>query len=77
MFSVAEKRRIADQVQQILRATGHPELPAGEIRFKLHVAGAQAWSWADIENNGRITTPGVNPHNELQASKSRPRSAEF
>ena len=66
MFSVAQKRHIAEAVQQILRATNHPELPKGEITFHLHVAGAESWSWADIRNNGAVTTPVVNPHNEAQ-----------
>lgn len=69
MFSVAEKRAIADAVQQVLRATGHPELPPGEIQFALHVAGAESWSWADIRNNGAVTKPAINPHNEAQAKK--------
>jgi len=70
MFSVAEKRSIADAVQRILRETGHPELPDGEIAFSLHVCGAQAWSWADIQNNGAVKVPGVNPWNERQAQKA-------
>ena len=37
MFSVREKRDIADKIQNILRGTNHPELPAGEIEFHLHV----------------------------------------
>lgn len=65
MFSVRQKREIADAVQQILRATNHPELPEGEIQFRLAVSGAQEWSYADISNNGAVTRPGVNPHNEL------------
>jgi hypothetical protein len=69
MFSVQQKRDIADAVQRILRATNHPELPAGEIQFKLHVDGAEAWSWADIQNNGSVPTPGVNPWNEKQAKR--------
>lgn len=68
MFSVEQKRSIAEKVQQILRETGHPELPKGEIKFFLHVDGAEAWSWADIRNNGDVPTPGVNPHNEKQAA---------
>lgn len=64
MFSVAQKRAIAEAVQRILRDTQHPELPAGEIQFSLHVDGAEAWSWADIRNNGAVTVPGVNPWNE-------------
>jgi hypothetical protein len=68
MFSVQQKRDISDAVQQILRATGHAELPpTDEIRFALHVHGAESWSWADIQNNGAVGDPGVNPHNELMA----------
>lgn len=67
MFSVAQKRQIADAVQLILRATNHPELPPGEIQFALHVDGAESWSWADIRNNGAVTRPDVNPWNERQA----------
>lgn len=68
MFSVQQKRDISDAIQKILRDTGHPELPDTEIRFAIHVAGAESWSWADIRNNGAITNPGVNPHNEAQAN---------
>jgi len=66
MFSVRQKREIADAVQAILRATNHPELPDGEIVFKLHVEGAEPWSFADIRNNGAIVVPMVNPWNEAQ-----------
>jgi len=66
MFSVREKRTISDRVQQILRETNHPELPAGEISFLLHIDGAELWSWADIRNNGGVPVPAVNPWNELQ-----------
>lgn len=69
MFSTAQKRAIADQVQAILRATNHPELPAGEIQFDLHVDGAESWSYADIKNNGRVVDPVPNPWNEAQAEK--------
>lgn len=68
MFSVQQKRDIADAVQKVLRATNHPELPAGEISFHLHVDGAESRSWADIRNNAAVTNPGVNPWNEMQAS---------
>ena len=64
MFSVRQKREIADAVQKILRDTGRPELPEGEIQFSLHVQGAENWSWADIRNNGAVSNPDVNPHNE-------------
>jgi len=66
MFSIRQKREIADKVQTILRETHHPELPDGEIQFRLHVDGAEAWSWADITNNGAVPLPGVNPWNEAQ-----------
>jgi hypothetical protein len=66
MFSVSQKRQIADSVQSILRATNHPELPKGEIEFTLHVRGAEGWSWAQIQNNGAVRNPDVNPWNEMQ-----------
>jgi len=66
MFSVEQKRSIADKVQQILRDTNHPELPREEIQFSLHVDGAASWSWADIQNNGNVLNPSVNPWNEAQ-----------
>lgn len=69
MFSVREKREIADKVQAILRETNHPELPTGEIQFNLHVKGAQHWSWADIRNNDTVVNPTVNPWNERQDSQ--------
>lgn len=64
MFSVRQKREIAEAVQKILRDTDHPELPDGEIEFHLHVKGAENWSWADIRNNGDVGVPDINPHNE-------------
>jgi hypothetical protein len=74
MFSVQQKREIAEKVQQILRDTQHPELPKGEISFFLHVDGTEAWSWADIRNNGAVAEPEVNPWNE--EPRLRPQSAE-
>jgi hypothetical protein len=73
MFSVAQKRKIAEEVQRVLRETGHPELPQGEIQFHLHVEGAEDWSWADISNNGAVTSPSVNPWNEEQDGGARGR----
>lgn len=66
MFSIQQKRAIAEKVQAILRETGHPELRQGEIRFTLMVHGAEDWSWARIQNNGAVTNPTVNPWNEMQ-----------
>jgi hypothetical protein len=68
MFSIRQKREIADKVQAILRETNHPELPPGEIYFTLHVRGAESWSWADIRNNENVPEPEVNPWNEKQDS---------
>jgi hypothetical protein len=70
MFSVRQKRKISEKVQAILRETNHPELPAGEITFVLHVDGAETWSWAEICNNGAVTNPVVNPWNEKQEEAS-------
>jgi len=64
MFSTEQKRSISETVQKILKETGHDELPDGEIRFSLHVEGAESWSWADICNNGAVSEPSVNPWNE-------------
>lgn len=77
MFSVRQKREISDAVQKILRDTNHPELPAGEIQFRLMVDGDESWSWADIRNNGAVINPDINPHNELmdtQQTKEAPPS---
>lgn len=68
MFSVRQKREISEKVQAVLRETGHPELPEGEITFRLHVCGKELWSWTEIENNGRVSNPGVNLFNEMQDS---------
>jgi hypothetical protein len=68
MFSVRQKRLVAEAVQQILKATNHPELPEGEISFNLRVEGAESWSFANIKNNGeyRDKSPSINEWNELQ-----------
>ncbi len=70
MFSVRQKREIADAVQQILRSTNHPELPEGEIEFRLHVAGAGRLDYADIHNNGAVPEPEINSYNEQMDPRS-------
>lgn len=68
MFSIQDKRQISDAVQKILRETRHPELPKkGEIKFLLHVDGAESWSYADIQNNEAVKNPekGCNNWNEI------------
>ena len=69
MFSMTQKREIAEKIQQILKETNHPELPEGEVSFHIHIAGAESWSWADINNNASVSNPGINLHNEMQAQK--------
>ncbi len=51
-------------VRQILKATNHPEMPEGEIRFHLLVQGDGEWLWSNISNNGDVPYPEVSPHNE-------------
>jgi hypothetical protein len=74
MFSVRQKRLIADAVQKILRDTHHAELPQGEIQFQLHVDGAESWSFANIRNNGYVSDDvanrTANPWNEKQDTKA-------
>jgi len=65
MFSIRQKREISNKIQEILRETGHSELPDDEIQFIIHVKGAEAWSWADIRNNGAFSSPIPNQHNEM------------
>lgn len=69
MFSIRQKREIADKIQTILRETQHPELPDGVIQFELYVRGTESWSWATILNNGSVPAPTVNPWNEQQDSQ--------
>jgi hypothetical protein len=69
MFSAGQKREISAKIQAILRATGHPELPEGEITFTLVVLGAEFWSFAQIQNNGAVTDPSINPHNEAMDTR--------
>lgn len=70
MFSVRQKRQLAENIQQLLRATAHPELPTGEIPFRLYVEGQEKWSYAEIRNNGAVKSPDVNPWNEAQDDES-------
>jgi len=69
MFSVKQKREIAEAVEKILRDTNHPELPDGDINFELRVDGAETWSWAIIQNNKSVPNPSINAWNEKQDHK--------
>jgi len=75
MFSVAQKRHIAAEVEKLLLSLHHAEMPESKPRFRLHVDGAESWSWADIEPNWVYDDagkePGVNPWNERAAHMTK------
>ena len=54
MFSMAEKRFIAQKIEELLLSLNHPEMPDEKPVFKLHVDGSESWSWADIEPNWKF-----------------------
>lgn len=54
MFSTEEKQYIARELEKILLSINHPEMPKDKPNFKLHIDGAEAWSWADIEPNHKF-----------------------
>ena len=59
MFSMAEKRKIAEAVEKVLLEIGHHEMPTECPKFKLHVDGKESWSWADIEPNWKYENGGA------------------
>ena len=67
MFSKEEKIKIAQAVEELLLELNHPEMPNSKPNFHLHIAGAESWSWADIEPNWTYEDkePGINPWNEI------------
>ena len=64
MFSKEDKRIIAARLEEVLLALRHPEMPKERPRFKLHVDGAESWSWADIVPNWTFEdqTAAAKPH---------------
>ena len=67
MFSMAQKQKIAAEIEKLLLDLNHTEMPREKPKFKLHVSGLESWSWADIEPNWTfddVNKPGVNPFNE-------------
>lgn len=50
MFTSQQKHEISVKVQAILQKIANEELPSGEVKFILHVDGAEGWSWANIRN---------------------------
>ncbi len=68
MFSVAEKRKIAEEIEKLLLSLNHPEMPNEKPDFKIHIDGKESWSWADIEPNWKYddaNPPSVNLWNEV------------
>lgn len=53
MFSTKEKQHIASVIEKTLLKLKHSEMPTERPVFKLHVEGAEDWSWADIVPNWR------------------------
>lgn len=74
MFSLQQKKPIADAVEKVLLSFDYPEMPKMRPVFRLHVKGAESWSWADIEPNWTFEDrePGINAWNEQSAG---PRAA--
>ena len=54
MFSREEKKWLATEVEKLVLSLKHPEMPKEKPTFKLHVDGAESWSWADIEPNWKF-----------------------
>jgi len=72
MFSIAQKRFIASELEKVLLNLEHPEMPTEKPTFHLRVEGKERWSWAEIKPNHTFTDlckPGVNPHNEAVAEE--------
>ena len=51
MFSIKEKKYIANEIEKILLSLDHPEMPKEKPMFEIHINGENNWSWADIEPN--------------------------
>ena len=74
MFSLEEKRKIADAVEKILLEIKHPEMPNDRAKFTLHVDGKEDWSWADIKPNwtfGEGSAPTTTEWNESAREKMK------
>lgn len=66
MFSVKEKRHIADVLEKLLLTLNHPEMPNVKPYFVLKVLGKEDWSYAEIRPNWVVTdTSNANPFNEI------------
>jgi hypothetical protein len=70
MFSLEQKKHIAEVIEKTLLEMNHPEMPTEKPLFQLHVDGKESWSWADISPNWIYddkNKPNINPFNEMVA----------
>ena len=74
MFSVEQKRQIAEKVENILLDIKHPEMPEEKPKFFLRIEGNSLMSWAEIRPNwmfSKENSPSVNPYNERVAEQMK------
>ena len=73
MFSMQQKKEIAQKIEELLLSFNHPEMPKEKPKFKIHIDGKESWSWADIEPNWIFENkePDINPFNEMQGKKMK------
>ncbi len=71
MFSITEKKKIANEIEKLLLSFNHPEMPTEKPNFKIHIDGKESWSWADIEPNWKYEGKAhkYNPWNEIAREK--------
>jgi hypothetical protein len=72
MFSMEQKKLIAEEIEKLLLSFKHPEMPTEKPSFSLHIDGKESWSWADIKPNWTFNEnnkPSINPFNEVVAKK--------
>jgi len=55
MFSIEEKRKIAEELEKLLLSFNHPEIPKEKPDFRLYVDGKAGCYWDSIEPNWKIT----------------------
>lgn len=66
-----QKIEIAQKVEQVLLSFNHPEMPNEKPKFTLHVEGAEAWSFANINPSWKFDEQArsINPFNELNSGE--------
>lgn len=71
MFSRAEKMKIAQAIEDVLKEINHPEMDINDIHFQLHVEGNTGWSWADIHETRKDDTRTVDPNPWNEVARER------